>query len=478
MTDFWRLLKIKVALCVPNTKLKFNDACAPLNLGYIASYLRKHAPDVEVKIFDGMTNQNVKELLLGFRPDVVGVTAVTPQAPSAYALLDWVRTTLGYYVYTVIGGVHASALPDEASQHADTVVIGEGELAFKNIVINFSNGERSAKVFQGVPLDDLDEIPSPAFELIDMTEYLKHGPPFPGLNGKIMSMVTSRGCPFKCVFCHNSSRTSKVRYFSALRIVEEILYFKAKYGIDCVFFNDDEFLINRKRLEELAVLFKKFGVDKWLKWGCQVRVNTLSVDLLKLAKSMGCVVISPGFESCNQRVLDYLKCSTTKVEANERALKIAKETGVIIGGSFIFGSPSETLAEMKENFAWFVKHRDLKFIGINTLIPYPGTQVFCEAQIAGLLPAKVDYEQLIPTSVPSQTYVVNREVSFKRYDRFVVGAQRVAWLLTQLRLGKGFWGLARFKTWWWVWLHHPKLMMSELFYSLTANSRTKKEASK
>jgi len=231
-------MKVKIALIVPESTRKFNDACPPLNLGYIASYLRKMLPYVEVRIFDGMVKQDIYGGIKSFQPSIVGVTATTPQAPSAYRLLDKIKL-LYPNMYCVIGGIHASVLPEEASLHADTVVIGEGESAMVQLVKDFIENKEPQKIVQGTPLNDLDDIPSPSFDLLDMKEYLKHGPPFPGLKHPIMSMVTSRGCPFKCPFCWNSSRTSKVRYFSAQRIVDEILFFRKEYGVNSVFFNDN-----------------------------------------------------------------------------------------------------------------------------------------------------------------------------------------------------------------------------------------------
>ena len=119
----------------------------------------------------------------------------------------------------------------------------------------------------------------------------------------------------------------------------------------------------------------------------------------------------------------------------------------------------------KKSYAWFERHRDLTFIGINTIIAYPGTEVWRYAKTHGLLPEQVDYRRLVPTTTPSETYIINRTVPPKVFNRFVVDIQRVAWILTQLRLGKSFFGLARFKTWWWMWLRHP-LKMIKLFFTV------------
>ncbi len=452
---------IKVALVVPETPMKLSDVCAPLNLGYIASYLRKNIPKVNVKIFDGVGGQNVQLELSRFQPEIVGITATTPQAPDAYILADKLKREHPE-ILVVIGGVHASSLPQEASQHCDCVVTNEGEKAMVDIVHKRLTGQPIPRVIEGEPIDNLDEIPSAAFDLIDMREYLRHGPQFPNLKEPIMSMVSSRGCPFRCPFCWNSGRRSRVRYFSAQRILDEILFFRKEYGINSVFFNDDEFLINKKRLAELASLFKFHGVDKWLVWGCQTRVNSVDKQTLQLAKSIGCVVVFCGFESPVPRMLKYLKCGNTTVEANLRALRIADEVGLTMGGSFIFGVPTMTLSEMKETMKWWEKTKALKYFGLNTLIPYPGTEVWRYCQSHKLLPEKVDYRRLVPTTSPEQTYIVNRAIPENFYSHLAKDFSRTAWLISQTRLRPGFkefMKLSKFETWWWMWLVHPDKML-------------------
>lgn len=445
---------MKVALVVPEKTRHFNDACPPLNLGYIASYLKKQLPTTEIRIIDGMANQNVTAELFSFQPNIIGVTATTPQAPEAYNLLNYIHVKLADSK-TVIGGIHATVCPEEALEHANIVVQGEGEKTFVDIV----NGKITTGIVQGEPIENLDDLPSPAFDLIDMQEYLKHGPPFPNLKHPIISMVTSRGCPYRCKFCWNSFRTSKVRYFSAQRIVDEILFFRKKYGVNSVFFNDDEFLINYKRLTELKTLFDKHEISKWLKWGCQARVQTVAVEqTMQTAKDMGCVVVSPGFESNVPRILSYLKNGTTSITQNHQAVQTAKKIGVAIGGSFIFGTPTETLEEMKQTFKYF-KDTQLSFIGVNTIIPYPKTELWSLCKQLGLLPEKIDYERLVPTSNPEATYIVDNAVPKQQYVNFIKYVQRVAWLYTQVRCGRNFWSLAKYRTWWWAWLAHPLEMI-------------------
>ena len=452
---------MKVALITPPSDLKLSDLCAPLNLCCLASYVRKTLPSVEVRIFDGLIKQDVKTFLQEYKPEIIGVTATTPQAPDAYKLLDWANANFPNSL-TLMGGIHASVLPEEAVKHADCVVKGEGEKAIVEIIEKRMSQKSVPKIIEGVPLENLDDIPRPAFDLIDMKKYLSEPPSFPGLKEPVVTMVTSRGCPYKCPFCWNSARTFKVRYFSAQRIVDEILYFRKNYKVNTVWFADDEFLINNKRLAELAALVNKYHISDWLRWGCQARANTIDLNTLELAKSIGCVTISVGFESGCARTLDFLKCGTTTIADHERALKLAREAGVTMGGSFIFGTPGETFEEMRETLDWCENEKDLMWYGFNTLIPYPGTTVWRICQDKKLLPRNVDYRRLVPTGVPSRTYIVNHDVPLEKYQRTLIYAGIAAWFFSQARQHRSlrhFFSMATQPTWWWMWLFHPRKML-------------------
>jgi anaerobic magnesium-protoporphyrin IX monomethyl ester cyclase len=455
---------MKVALITPMSDLKLSDLCAPLNLCYLASYIRKTLPSVDVRIFDGLIKQDVKALLFEFKPEIIGVTATTPQAIDAYKFLDWVKANFPNSL-ALIGGIHASVLPEEAAEHADCVVKGEGERAIVEIIEKRMRNEAIPKIVEDVPIDNLDDIPSPAYDLIDMKKYLSEPPSFPGLITPVVTIVTSRGCPYKCPFCWNSARTFKVRYFSAQRIVEEIIYFRENFGVNTVWFADDEFLINKKRLAEFAKLLKEKHISDWLIWGCQARAKTIDHDTLELAKSVGCVAISVGFESGCARTLEFLKCGTTKIEDHERALKIAKEVGVTTGGSFIFGTPGETYEEMRETINWCENEKNLMWYGFNTIIPYPGTTVWKICQEQNLLPKDLDYRRLVPTGKPNKTYVVNHSVPFKKYEKMLIYAGISAWFFGQARQHRSvvhFFSMARTPTWWWMWLHYPSKMVKVL----------------
>src|SRR5208283_3246865 len=169
-------------------------------------------------------------------------------------------------------------------EYADVVVVGEGEKAFLKIVEDlYIRNIKNQGIIEGETVENLDELPSPAFNLIDMKRYFQLLS-FCGKKSPAIGITSSRGCPFRCKFCYNSFRKTKVRYFSANRIVNEIEYFKNEYGISNVVFTDDDFLTNKERLLNLLSEFEKRKMLGWVKWACQARVQVINENILLLAK--------------------------------------------------------------------------------------------------------------------------------------------------------------------------------------------------
>jgi anaerobic magnesium-protoporphyrin IX monomethyl ester cyclase len=453
----------KIALVVPSPPLVLASDCSPpLGLAYLASYVMANVPNIEIKIIDGVTGQVPAQEISNFKPDIVGITATTPLVVAAYQLADELKAQTNLTV--VLGGPHVSVMSDEALAHGDYVVVGEGEQAFDNIIKEvMANGKpEKPKIVKGTSIESLDEIPSPAYNLLNMQFYLSRRFLEPLMKPPVLGLVTSRGCPYRCAFCYNFGRSSKVRYFSAKRVVDDLLLLHDKYGVSNFFFQDDEFLINHQRLKELATLFKAYDIDKWIKWGCQARVTTLNKDLLSLAETIGCVLIVPGMESHNPRMLSYLKSGSVKQCDLDRAVKLFEDSKITLFGNFVVGTPSETIEEMWDSVKFFVHSPTLISMIVNVLTPYPGTKVWSDCQEAGLLPEKVDYSTLVPTREGGFNVCTAKPEDFNKFLKHV---DRVTFVFRTVRfkpsLGS-FFGLWRAKTWWWMWLAHPDFMLTLL----------------
>ena len=227
---------MKIALVNPGVD-KYNDT-PPINLAILAAYIETKGH--EVIIIDKLAGDNFEKKLFDFQPDVVGITATTPVITDAFRCADFCRQC---GIYTVMGGVHSSILPEESLRHADAVVVGEGEVVFSELLETKARG-----IFQSKPIMDLDLIPPPAWRLLNMEFYttvLERVPmnfmSFADRHTIMGNLLTSRGCPWNCNFCHNSYRTISPRYNSAERVIQEIELLIHDYHITGLFFVEDNF---------------------------------------------------------------------------------------------------------------------------------------------------------------------------------------------------------------------------------------------
>jgi len=357
---------MKVALINPTIK-EIKASEAPLHLGYIAGYLEQNG--IEVKIIDQMAGDDVSREINVYSPDIVGITSMTAMVSEAYRIADMCRR-IG--ILTVMGGEHPSAMPEEALEHADVAVVGEGEIAMLDIV----RKRITSGIVSRPSLKDIDELPLFPWHLIKQDFYLHMSNEtklatlaFLGSalsSTKASSLLTSRGCPFQCILCHNSLRQSHIRFHSAERVLEEIRCLKADYGVEAIAFLDENFLVNKPRLEEIChkMIEEKLGIL----WSCATSAHFLDLKTARMIREAGCRQIASGVESGSQRILDVLNKSVT-VEQNKKAIKICKEAGLLVHGSFMLGSPTETVEDVRLTQK-FILETDIESYRINTA-PHP-----------------------------------------------------------------------------------------------------------
>jgi anaerobic magnesium-protoporphyrin IX monomethyl ester cyclase len=369
----------KVALIQPGK----DPSCSihePLNLGFIASFLIKNG--VDVRIIDELVGQDVKKSLEDFKPDIAGITATTPLANDAYRIAEMCKS-MG--ILTVMGGVHATIMPDEALKHADIVVKGEGELAMMDIINkNIRSGIVSAPYIK-----NLDDVPMPARSLMDMDFYLGCKDRFPDgwlcwvpPHTKTASILTSRGCPNSCTFCHNSWKGLPIRFNSPERVIEEIKILVNDYKAKALFFIDDNLFFDKKRLAKICELMKENKID--IIWGAQSRVDNIDEDILGIAKDAGCKMVSFGFESGSQKTLDSLS-KRTVVEQNKKAIEMCKKAGMPFFGYFIIGCPGETMEDAMMTKK-FIEENDIEYCACGLMIPFPGTKIWDWCKEKGIVP--------------------------------------------------------------------------------------------
>lgn len=385
---------VKVALVNPGKDQRFAIQ-EPLNLGFIASYLEKN--NIEVRIIDELAGQDVEKELSTYCPDIVGITATTPLAPDAYRIADMCRKK---GILTVMGGVHATVLPEEALQHVDIVVKGEGEIAMLDIV---RKNNINSKIISRPYIKNIDDVPPPARHLMNMEFYLRTKDRIPDSylyfvppNTPTASILTSRGCPYNCMFCHNTWRGTPCRYNSAERVISEIKELIEIYGIRALFFIEDNLFANKKRLRAICKMMKQNKIN--IMWGGNARVDNIDLDILQIAKDAGCRQITFGFESGSQRILDILKKRTT-VEQNRRAIELCNQVGIIPQGTFMIGNPTETVEDIKATIK-FVEDNNIECVGITIATPYPGTQLWSWCEEQNLIPQSLNWRDFTYDKVP------------------------------------------------------------------------------
>ena len=337
----------------------------PLGLLYLASYFDKNG--VSVTVLDPLS-QGYEDYASG--SPYTGITCMSGQFKKAQEIAKQVKAKNPATV-TIVGGVHPTVAAEEAKAdpNIDIVVVGEGEKALLRIV---KDGIKKG-VVSGEPVENLDEIPVPARHLVNMKWYMRRGGiVFPKWL-RATSVITSRGCPNSCYFCINSKHAmfgKRVRYHSAEYVKNEVEELVSRYGIEGIFFVDDNFVQNKKRLMEVCGGIKRLD----LKWTCLSRVDTLNREVLESMKQSGCVTVGFGVESGSQRVLDSLN-KNAKVEDAVKAFDLCREVGVKTWATIIIGSPDEQRddIELTDRLLQRIKP---DYLEIFYLTPYRGTVLY------------------------------------------------------------------------------------------------------
>lgn len=356
------------------------------NLGicYLASFLRGKGFDVQ--LVDEVSGEDIFHKIK--KTDIVGLGTNTLFINRAFKLAKEIKEK--YNVPIVIGGPHASALPELTlkNENIDYVVIGEGELPLLELMqgkdpkkIKALGYKKNGNViinhgFNMIGQKHIDEIPFPARDLLNMKFYIDKRDSFPGKDITCVHLFTSRGCPYRCSFCSaNVVRGRGVRFHSAGYVIKELHFLIDKYKPQGIHFGDDLFITNKNRLFEICEKMIQLGWNKKIVWSCNSRVDSLDDDTMKIIKEAGCVQLHVGFESGSHRMLDYLKCKTVTVEQNQCAVDLCNKYKIRILGFFIIGNPNETNEDIEQT-AKFIRNNKIDMTSLATATPYPGTQMW------------------------------------------------------------------------------------------------------
>lgn len=319
----------------------------PLNLAIIAALT---PPDIEVEIID----ENLEDINYDTDADLIGITVMTAAANRAYKIADRFRS-LGKKV--VLGGMHVTALPDEAQKHADAVCVGEAENYWQELIEDYKQKQLKPRYGPGERLTSF-WTPFARRDLFKSDRYIIKN-----------TLQTTRGCPFICDFCTVSQFFGRTYRFRPIAdIVEEVKQFSNQL----VAFVDDNIVGHFKRAKEL---FKAL-IPLNIKWVSQASINIAKDDeLLELAAASGCIGLFIGFESLVDENLKAMRKNVNKISFFEKAIKKIHSYGIAIEGAFIFGLDEDNESVFKRTVK-FAKRMRLEAAQFGILTPFPGTGLF------------------------------------------------------------------------------------------------------
>ncbi len=335
-------------------------------------------------------------------PYIFAFSVLTPALKSA---VDMSKKLKELYPDSVIlfGGIHPSAAPEEVLgfEHVDYAFRGEGDVMLPEFYKRIKAG-RDVRDMKGLSYIDNGEIVhNPPSELVldldSLPAFAYHRFEEHRLRYDLGFVTTSRGCPHKCVFCSNRVPTGKqYRFRSSEKVMEDLTLLREKYGMTRVFFLDDNFLVHKERLLELAGLIRKKGYHECMTFDFQGRADQVDVETMTELYKSGFRGIFIGLETASEEMMSFIDKGET-VEQCVNAVRVAKKVGFHVGATFIYGLPGDT-HELRMECLRLSKELDLDMIRYNNATPYPGTRLYDIAKSEGRLKVQGIYENFCSVS--------------------------------------------------------------------------------
>jgi radical SAM superfamily enzyme YgiQ (UPF0313 family) len=363
----------KVIIVNPDAKMDAKQfAYAPLGLLYIAAVLERDGFECELwdlrEDFNSYDNPP--------KGDIYCITAVTPQIDDMREVARNIKKKYGDTAYTIIGGPHATWLPEDCVNDFDCVVQDEAESIITKLCT-----EKPKGIHRGPRIENLDEIPHPARHLLPdhrAASFDLWGGYNYDSDVKGATLMSSRGCPFACAFCANIQQ--KTRFRSPENIVEEITLMKEKYGVSNFRFLDDNIIMDKKRFKRLAPMLHELDIE----FRCSISSVLLNDEICELLYYAGCREVGIGFESADDDILKLMKkAGKATTNMHQDAVKVIQKHGMRCKIFIISGLPGETAETVEATKQFVLTLNPDKWI--NTLFtPYPGTPVFNNPEFYGV----------------------------------------------------------------------------------------------
>jgi anaerobic magnesium-protoporphyrin IX monomethyl ester cyclase len=386
----------------------------PNGCDYLAAYVNHHLPGSEAFV-----EYKVKALL-DKKPDIIGLSSFSRTYSYAREIAKEIKEHSD--VPVIIGGHHISALPENLDQNMDIGVIGEGENTLVDLISLHQNGNFNPDKLAYVPgiifrnenggftrtasrplINDLDILPLPYRTMPEGVS-----------NNWQQSIFTSRGCPFRCKYCAISEFWDKIRYHSPERVINELNDLIARYNCKTVIIHDDLFGINKKRLKILVDSIRSEKIHQKVNFVCNARASVFDDEICQMFVDMNIKSCVFGMESANDRILAYMKGSTT-ARQNQQALDLCKKYNILGVPNFIVGFPTETQEEAADTY-WFIKRNmtNLTDFRVFSACPLPGTHLWDYAVSKQIIKNFEDWEHLDLVFTADKSIYLNADI----YDQY------------------------------------------------------------
>ena len=336
-----------------------------------SDYKRRMAPSIPLLVLAALTpdehhvtvaDENVRPLRFDDRPDLVGITVNVDTANRAYGIASRYRS-LG--VPVILGGIHVSANPQEASTHGDSVCIGEGEELWEGILADAGNGGLKRRYFNPVATD-VAKTPIPAWHMLDRSQYLYTN-----------VVVASRGCPFRCEFCYNSSDYVHRHYRTRPigNVLAEVKHLRTRQ----VMFIDDNLIGDIDWTRKLVEAIAPLGIT----WHAAVSTNLVAhPDLMAAMARSGCRSLFIGFESINAASVRSVGKRQNNTARYERLIGDLHAMGIMVNASMVFGFDHDGPDVFDNTVAWLTANK-VETMTAHILTPYPGTTLYQQLNARG-----------------------------------------------------------------------------------------------